>query len=193
MTGRPRQFENEEALGKAVEVFWAKGYESTSVQDLLDAMGINRGSMYSAFGDKHALFVQSLIHYRERMFVRLNGMLNSPGSPVGNIENVLRSITKAACGPECRGCLLTNATVESAPHDPAVAEAIGDFINSVEKAFRRTLERASELGELKPDVDIRATARFLTGIMNGLMVLGKARAGQGTLDDIVDVALSSIR
>jgi len=193
MTGRPRQFEQEEALGKAMGVFWAKGYEATSVQDLLDAMGINRGSMYAAFGDKHALFMKTLIHYRERMFSRMTSTLDKPGSPLANIEKLLRGVAQAACGVECKGCLVTNATVETAPHDPDVAAAIGEFVNATEKAFRRTLERAAKQGELKPGVDVRATARFLTGTMNGLVVMGKARAGQGTLDDIVDVAMGVLR
>jgi TetR/AcrR family transcriptional regulator, transcriptional repressor for nem operon len=193
MTGRPRQFEQEEALGKAMGVFWAKGYEATSVQDLLDAMGINRGSMYAAFGDKHSLFMKTLSHYREQMFSRMAATLDKPGSPLSNIEEVLRAIAQAACGAECKGCLVTNATVETAPHDPEVAASISESVSAIEKAFRRTLERAAKQGELKPGVDIRASARFLTGIINGLVVMGKARAGQGTLDDIVDVALSVLR
>ena len=192
MVGRPKEFDTQIALERAMEVFWAHGYEATSVQDLLDAMGINRGSMYDTFGDKHALFSQAIDHYGCTVMRGLEEALDASGSPLGNIRKVLRKMVDRALtgdGHGC-GCLATHTAVELAPHDPEVGRAVKALLGRIEKAFHRALGRAVEAGELSPDVNVRALARFFTGTAQGLVVMGKAGPGRATLNDIVDTALS---
>ena len=192
MVGRPKQFLEEEALEKAMEVFWAQGYEAASVQDLLEAMGINRGSMYDTFGDKHSLFLQVVEHYRAQVRQRMARILDAPGSPVGNIKKLLNGAVEMGCVPRCRGCLLTNSTVELAPHDDEVAAAVRASLGETERAFHRTLRKAVEAGEINAGADTRALARFLNGTLQGLVVMGKASLGRPVMEDAVRVALSAL-
>ncbi len=190
MLGRPKQFDHDEALGKAMEVFWTKGYEATSVQDLLDHMGINRGSLYDTFGDKHALFCEAVGHYGRTVMQHAYDTLAAPGSPLRNVRNLIGMWADSAATGKCRGCLITNTAVELAPHNPAVAEAVKSALRRLEKALHKTLERAVEAGELPAETNTRALARFLTSSGQGLVVMGKANVSRATIKDIVAVTLS---
>lgn len=190
MVGRPKQFECEQALEQAMEVFWTHGYEATSVQDLLDGMGINRGSMYDTFGDKHALFVQVIDHYDRTILRQLTDTLDAAGSPLGNIRKLFSRLADRQTGSQCRGCLICNTAVELAPHDAEIAKAVKSLLNGIEKAFYRALQRAVEVGELAPTAKPRALARFLTNTLQGMVVMGKVNVGRATINDIVNVALS---
>jgi TetR/AcrR family transcriptional repressor of nem operon len=190
MVGRPKEFDESEALARAMEVFWSQGYEATSVQDLLDAMGINRASMYATFGDKHALFVAAIDHYGRTETAKLEEAL--AGRPVlGTIRRILQQVGDSG-GRPCRGCLATNTIVELAPHDPEVAEAACCLLRRIEKAFARALERAVDEGELPRRANTRALARFLTSTFQGLVVMRKASASRASIKDTVDVALSAL-
>ena len=190
MVGRPKEFDQQIALERAMKVFWAHGYEATSVQDLLDAMQISRGSMYDTFGDKHALFASAMEHYGRTVTCGLEEMLAVPGSPLGNVRKAMSSIVEQALNGSCRGCLATNTAVELSQHDAQVSRAVTAILRRIEKAFQRTLQSAVTAGELKRTSDTRALARFLTGTVQGVVVMGKASASRGTLKDIVTVALS---
>ena len=122
----------------------------------------------------------------------MEDVLDGSGSPLGNIRKLLGRMAAPAADGQCRGCLATNTVVELAPHDPEVAEAVKALLRRVEKAFHRTLERAVEFGELSPDTDPRALARFLCCTLQGLVVMGKASAGRSTIKDIVKVTLSTM-
>ena len=192
MVGRPKEFEEQEALERAMEVFWTNGYEATSVQDLLDAMRINRGSMYDTFGDKHALFTAAINHYGCTITKCMEDTLDGSGSPLGNIRKLMSQIADPAPEGKFRGCLATNTVVELAPHDPEVAESVKALLRRMEKAFYRTLERAVEIGELSPDANPRALARFLCCTLQGLVIMGKASASRSTIKDIVKVTLATL-
>ncbi|MCP3903687.1 MAG: TetR/AcrR family transcriptional regulator [Planctomycetes bacterium] len=196
MVGRPKEFDERQALDRAMEVFWVHGYEASSVQDLLDAMGINRGSMYDTFGDKHALFTAAIEHYGATVMCHLEQSLAAEGSPLDNIREVL---TRAGGGGKktaegrCCGCLATNAIVELAPHDPNVAQMSRDLLKRIERAFAKALERARGAGELSDDADTRALARFLVTTLQGLVVMAKASTGRGpVVRDSVEVALAAL-
>ena len=104
----------------------------------------------------------------------------------------MSQIADPAPDGKCRGCLATNTVVELAPHDPEVAEAVKALLRRVEKAFHRTLVRAVEIGELSPDANPRALARFLCCTIQGLVVMGKASASRSTIKDIVKVTLGTL-
>ncbi len=192
MVGRPKEFDERQALERAMEVFWAHGYEATSVQDLLDAMGINRGSMYDTFGDKHALFSAAIDHYGRTVTRGLEDTLGAPGSPLGNIRKSLLTVADQTFDRPCRGCMATNTAVELAQHDPQAGAAVTSIMQRIEKAFRGALQRSVEAGELGPQTNTRALGRFLTGTLQGVVVMGKASASRATLKDIVNVALSTL-
>ena len=176
-----------------METFWAKGYEATSVQDLLDAMGINRGSMYDTFGDKHALFVAAFDHYVAGFGARWKTVLNAPGSPLGNIQTMLNEVVTFATDGHQRGCMVTNCAVELAPRDPMVAGALKGVFRQIGNLVRHTLDRAVEAGELPPDANTRAQTRFVVATIQGLIVLGKSAHGRKELKDVVDVAILALK
>ncbi len=190
--GRPKEFDRQEALEKATEVFWAKGYEGTSVRDLLKGMGINRGSMYDTFRDKRSLFLEAIGHYRQSVAGPLIETIDGAGSPLANIRKTLRKVADLATFDGCRGCLVTNTTVEIAPRDSEVAKAMKSALIAVEEAFRRALNRAVKLGELSRKTHTRALARFLGNTLQGLVVLSKGKLGKQTRDDVIDVAMAAL-
>ncbi len=176
----------------AMEVFWHKGYEGTSVQDLLEGMGINRGSMYDTFGDKRSLFLEAIGHYRQTVAAPLIETLNGAGSPLGNIRRTLSEFAELAASDGGRGCLVTNTTVEIAPQDAEIAKAMKSALIAVEEAFRKALSRAVERGELGRRTDARCLARFLANTLHGLVVLSKAKLGRQTRNDVIKVTMAAL-
>lgn len=190
---RPREFEREVVLDRAMRAFWARGYEATSVQHLVECMGIQRGSLYGAFGDKRGLFLAAIEHYERVMTARLLATLDAPGSGLAAIRRFFR--LKVALAQERgrpRGCLVTNSAAELASRDRAAAGWIGAALARVEAAFHRAVVRAQEAGEIDPARDARALARFLTSSAQGLSVMAKAARDRAALDDIVRITLEVV-
>lgn len=190
--GRPAEFDREEALEKAMGLFWRNGYEATGLTDLTAEMGIGRQSLYNAFGDKHSLFVEAMSHYASRNTRPLIDILQAPGSGVKNIHQALEAVVSHVTSGDCCGCLLTNSIVELAPHDEEVAKVVRASLHRVEKAFKEAVDRAVESGELSADTDSRAVARFLNNTLHGMVVLGKASASKAALKDVVKIAISRL-
>ncbi len=190
--GRPTEFNRQEALEKSMALFWKKGYEATSMADLIQEMGIGRQSLYNTFGDKHALFVEAAKHYIANNGRHFVDGLSEPGSPVENIRNVLEQVVDFLIGGKCRGCLITNSIVELAPHDQEVAKMVRSMIQRVEKAFKSTLDQAVAESELAAETDTRAVARFLNSTVHGLVVMGKASASRAALNDVVKIAMTTL-
>lgn len=190
---RAKEFEPERALGRAMDLFWREGYEATSVQELLDAMGIGRGSFYDTFGDKRATFLAALDRYREDAEADAVSTLEE-GSPKEAIRAVFGSMVDALASQEepRRGCFIANTAVELAPHDPEVKERISRHVARMEEAFERTVHRGQAAGEMDARRDPRALARSLVNCSLGLRVLAKTGADRRTLKDAADVALGAL-
>ncbi|TWT80524.1 HTH-type transcriptional repressor ComR [Planctomycetes bacterium CA13] len=191
-TGRPTEFDREEALEKAMGLFWRKGYEATGLADLTKEMGIGRQSLYNAFGDKHSLFVAAVKNYGNWTVQQFTTTLQQPGSPIGNIQKLVQSIVSFAKSGDNCGCLLTNSMVELSPHDEEVAELVRSTNKRVLKAFQGALDQAVEAGEISGDTDTRAVARFLNSTIHGMVVMGKNGSSKAALNDIVKIALSKL-
>ena len=189
---RTKEFRPEEALDAAMQLFWLKGYGATSMRDLLDGMGIGRGSFYDTFGDKHALFLAALDRFEEARTGWIGDTLE--GSGLDGIEEVFRRTVEGLTRSEPRrGCLLANTAVELAPRDPEVAEKISRHVRRTEEAFAGALVRAQETGEIPEERDPRALARFLVSNLHGLRVLARAGTDRRTLEDAARVALEALR
>jgi TetR/AcrR family transcriptional repressor of nem operon len=190
--GRPPEFDRQEALEKAMGLFWRNGYEATGLTHLTTEMGIGRQSLYNAFGDKHSLFIEAMKHYASRNGQPLIDILRAPGSGVNNIRQALEAVVSLMTSGDCCGCLVTNSIVELAPHDEEVAEVVRSALNRVEKAFKDAVDLAIESGEISADTDARAMARFLNNTLHGMVVMGKASASKAALKDVVKIALSKL-
>ena len=188
---RQKEFDREEVLHRAMEVFWARGYEGTSVQDLVKHMGINRQSIYDTFGDKHALFLQALDRYREIQSRKVFEILDRPGSVKRNLNLLYQELVEKALSEEGRrGCFVGNAMSELAGRCKETAARTGNSVSSAERTFQRALQRGKQQGELSRVRDTRAVARFLYCNLQGLLLLAKATNDRPFLNDVVKVTLS---
>jgi len=188
---RQKEFDRDEVLHRAMEVFWMRGYEGTSIQDLVKYMGINRQSIYDTFGDKHTLFLQSLDRYREIQSRKVFDVLESPGPVKKNLRQLFEEVVARALSAEGRrGCFVGNSMCELAGRCKATANRTCNSVASAEKIFRRALERGREQGELPRVRDTRAVARFLYCNLQGLLLLAKATRDRKLLSDVVKVTLS---
>jgi TetR/AcrR family transcriptional repressor of nem operon len=189
--GRPREFDPDEALDRAVQVFWTRGFERTSVEDLTESMGIQRGSLYATFGDKHQLFLRALDRYEER-FYRDTLRYLEEGSARDGIRRVFEQVVSdCACSGGAKGCFITNTAVALAEDDPETASRVRSNLLRLERAFEAALTRAGEetLGGREP----RTLARFLTTSLQGLRVLSRCCVELDVLNDAVEVTLSVLK
>jgi TetR/AcrR family transcriptional repressor of nem operon len=191
--GRPRQFERDVVLDRAIRVFWSRGYEATSIEQLVARMGIQRGSLYATFGDKRALFFAAIERYDRVVTAELLSILDEPASGKAAIERFFRRKVELAVAPgRPRGCLVTNSAAELASRDRDTGARVGAILTKLEAAFRRAVVRAQKAGEIDPRRNPQALARFLTSSAQGLSVMAKAFPDRAALDDVVEVILEVV-
>lgn len=188
---RPREFEIDEALDAAMELFWEKGYEATSIADLTERLGIGRASLYAAFGDKHELYLRALDRYIKTRDPDPVELLSRPGPVLPAVRALVRAYAEeSACDAKRRGCMIVNAATERLPGDAAVERRIEAAWNALETALVSALIRARAQGELPPDRDPRALARFILVLLQGMRVVAKGSPDPDRLRDAADQALA---
>jgi TetR/AcrR family transcriptional repressor of nem operon len=190
--GRPREFDEDQVLTAALETFLEHGFEATSVQDLTVRTGLQKGSLYGAFGDKRQLFLTALKRYQDRSLGEMRAALESGTSPLETLTGFFRGVVKRSCDREARGCLCVNTTVELAPHDEEVARSLARHRERVEGLFTDLVVRGQEAGEFARPLDPRAAGRYLSTLVTGLAVLARSGPGRSRLEDVVRVGLSAL-
>lgn len=168
---RTKEFDQDAILRAAMDLFWRKGYEATSMQDLVDHLGIGRGSIYATFGSKHELYLLALDRYAEDCDVLALEQLSRPGPALPAVREFVEGFLASAL-TDSRGCMITNTAVEC-PRDPDLARRVESNWNGLETVIAGALMRARAQGELASDKDPRALARFLVTLVQGLRVLAK--------------------
>lgn len=170
MVGRPREFDVDEALDAAMRAFWAKGYEATSLSDLVAATGLHKGSLYQAFGDKHALFMQALKRYLAGMRRTKNELLAGAASPLEGIRAVGHSLVELAnTDDDCpKGCLAVNSLVELGPHDDQVRGLLDEHAAMMRRSLEDMVGRAQAQGQLAADRPAEIVAALLMVFIAGL-------------------------
>ena len=187
---RPREFEIQTVLDRAMHVFWMKGYDATSLDDLCKATGLGRSSLYAAFGDKHELFLTTLRRYEDQAVERITAALSGPHTIRESMAILLgRMIDDIVAGPGRRGCFIGNCAAELARNDANAGNRVRRALDRIESVFRAALERAQERGEIARGSELDALARFLTASFQGLRLVGKAKPDRAVLDDIAAVTL----
>lgn len=187
---RPRKFDRSEALDKAMMVFWQKGYEATFLDDLTEAMGINRPSLYNAFGDKHTLYMEALGRYRELYSGKLLGALEQAPTVKAGFAQIFSDLIAESTELCCRGCMIVNSTVEACVIDAPIGEFIRETDEASKRAFSAVLAKAQQKGELMSDKKPEALATYLYSAIAGLQVRAKAGDDRKSLETIADLALS---
>ena len=188
---RTKEFDPDAALLAALELFWERGYEATSIADLVERTGVARASIYATFGDKHELYLKALDRYGELTDPDLLTRLSQPGPVLPAIRALVERYAGEASGADGRrGCFVVNTAVELGPHDTQAARRVQGNWNFLETALTSALLRAQAQGELAAEKDPRALARMLLVLMQGLRVMGKAAAEPQRLRDAAAQALT---
>jgi TetR/AcrR family transcriptional regulator, transcriptional repressor for nem operon len=190
---RPKEFDVDTALEHAIGVFWHQGFEATSMQDLTDAMGIQRASLYATFGDKRSLYLEALKRYQARSLREMEQRLDQAPSALAAVCDLLRGTGEQACSRQGkRGCFCVNANVELAPHDAAIGDQLRHHSEQVEAVIERALRRAKADGELGKGADCKQLASFLFGVILAINVLARQRASRSRVQALVDQAIASL-
>ncbi|MET8772121.1 TetR family transcriptional regulator [Streptomyces sp. NPDC004658] len=186
--GRTREFDADQAIDRAMDLFWRRGYADTSLQDLLKELAIGSGSLYAAFGSKEQLYARALERYCALQAGTLVESLENATEIRPAVRQVLTDMIEADLTDPSRGCLVVNAATERGD-DPATVERVAAALRHVESALAGALERAKARGEVSADKDPVELARFLTTFVQGLRVVGKARLGRSFTQDALETAM----
>ncbi|MBI3566111.1 MAG: TetR/AcrR family transcriptional regulator [Elusimicrobia bacterium] len=189
--GRPRSFDADAVLDKAVETFRAKGYEAASIEDLEKATGLRRASLYGAFHDKHSLYLAALRRYDATRAVRMIAELDAQPTGRRALERLFELVV-AQCAADPSGCLIANAAMERGNSDAGAARCIGDNRRRVEGALHAAVLRGRADGSLKGRGDAGAKARLLFSVVLGLRALAKSGCTRAQLKEVSDLALETV-
>ena len=190
---RPREFDIEEVLTTALDVFWAHGYDATSMSDLMEATGLAKGSLYKGYGDKKSLFVRALDSY----LLRANAGLSEAAASSESGREALEKIFSGVIGMSTRvglrrGCFSVNSTIELAPHDADVRNRLRRNTRQKETAIAAAVRRGIVDGSLRRDLDPEVTASYVTTVMNGLQVRSKLGLTEQQANETVAMAMETL-
>jgi len=188
---RPKEFDEVTALEAAMECFWHRGYQATSVRDLADKMGISAPSLYNAYGDKHTLFVQALEHYLDHSARALIKRLENSLPPKQAVRRFIEEIIERSVNDrERRGCFLINSALEVAPHDRELGALIADRLAEIEAFFYRSIKTAQAQGAVPRNRVAKDLARLLLGVLLGIRVLARSKPERALLEGVARPALA---
>lgn len=190
---RPREFDVDAALDRAMEAFWSKGYEATSLDDLCEVTGLSRSSLYATFGSKRNLLLQTVDRYVARRNPSMAAILAQPGSVHDAFGALARQfIDQIVSGPGRRGCFLGNCAAELPRNDRTALARVRQGLEATESTFRNALVSAKARGGLSSTIDVDATARFLTAGFQGLRLMGKVSPDRMVLENIASTMLQCL-
>lgn len=185
-----KQFDERDVLDKAMQMFWRRGYEATSMQELVDRTGVNRASLYATFGDKHALYLASLRMYDDVNRAQRLASLEARYAPREAIRRLLLAFaTPASSRGDTRGCFLSNTALELAAHDAAARSIVANAQRELQAFFLRMIKEGLSRGELASEQKPSALAAGLLATLIGLTVLARSRPEPALLHAIVDDAM----
>jgi TetR/AcrR family transcriptional regulator, transcriptional repressor for nem operon len=189
---RPREFDEGGVLDAAVQCFWSRGFEATSVKDLIGKTGITAASLYNAFGDKRALYRTALDHYVEASIgERIRRCETLP--PREAIASFFDQVLKRSLGDrEHKGCMLVNAALEMAPHDGELRKIIAGVLGRIETFFLNCIKAGQANGTITRSTTAENLARHLLAVLMGVRVLARARPERALLEGAVAPALAML-
>ncbi len=187
---RLKEFDEDSALDAAVDCFWSRGYEATSVRDLAREMGIGGASLYNTFGGKRALFERVLERYANRSTRERIARLEANHRPREAIRAFLAEVIERSLkDSDCKGCLLVNSALDVAPHDAELGRVVTGYLEEIRAFFQRMVEAANQAGETPRGTDAHALSLHLLGVLMGMRVLARTGARRQTLEAVVRPAL----
>jgi TetR/AcrR family transcriptional regulator, transcriptional repressor for nem operon len=188
---RPKEFDPEHALDKAMHLFWRLGYDNTSLEDLLREMGIARQSLYDTFGDKRSLYLEALAHYRDQTNGQMQKMLTEIPAVRDGFAKLLYGLAAETREQHERGCLLLSANLQRDTKDVVMRDFLRDNQARVEEIFKQALKRAQKQRELSKSEDPAALARFFVATIQGMRALARLKSDRKALEQIAHIALAT--
>jgi TetR/AcrR family transcriptional regulator, transcriptional repressor for nem operon len=191
--GRPREFDVDVAVADAMQVFWEKGYQATSLPDLLEGTKLTRGSLYKAFEDKRTLFFRALDQYALKGQQETAAILSSPGPVKKALRQALLRIAHRSVGAAGRrGCLMLATATELAGHDAEIRNRLGKMFDRRQALYAAAIRRGQESGEIATQQDSSLLASFLLNQVEGMRVMGKVDRNPADIEATVDLALRAL-
>ena len=176
---RPREFDMQEALNAAMSAFWEHGYEATSMEDLLNAMGLTKGSLYKAYGDKHNLFLLCLQDYLDNLFETMKQSVDSGSNPAQSLTALMGVVENLCCRQEIpKGCFAVNTVVELSQRDEQASEILKRHLVRVEKLIAKLIRSGQQSGDFREDISAEHLAEALFVYIFGMLAQSRGIANQ---------------
>lgn len=188
--GRPREFDMDQALDTAMRLFWRKGYEGTSLADLTEAIGVNRASLYAAFGNKEALFQKAFTRYQALREPLINAALAQPTARTV-VEMLLRDAARELARPESPGCLAVQGALACSEEGEPVRHELCMRREAMFHALRFRFERAKAEGDLHPSADPTDLAQYVATVIYGMAVQASGGVDADQLQRVAEIALQA--
>lgn len=189
---RPLSFDPDAALDAAMRTFWQHGFDGASIQDLTEATGLSRSSLYNTWGDKLGLYIAALDRYRRRDGAHAFLPLLRGGDPLGRIRAVFDALVEDAAEAPGRGCFMVGATAERGPHCDATRLRARDALDALAHTFEGAIREAQDRGEVAADKDPETLSRGLVAAVYGLRTLARARTPRETMEQAASGALAAL-
>ncbi|NIK69405.1 TetR/AcrR family transcriptional regulator [Paenibacillus sp. BK720] len=186
---RSKEFDVDAVLLKAMKLFWSQGYEKTSMQDLVEHMGIHRRSIYDTFGDKHALYLMALKRYGDTVWSSIEQKAQSSLSAKAAIRSVMEAVIEQN-EERPKGCLMVNTAVELALHDSELKGYVNESWSGTEELFRKLILKGQQTGELSASLDADTIAPYLNNALIGLRVMVKTQNHTEKLKQVIATTMS---
>lgn len=194
MVGRPKIFDEKDVIRKASEVFWKKGYEASSAEELLAAMHMGKGSFYLHFkGGKKELYQRSLDLFSEEAMERFNKGLAAAPDEIQFLKSFILSLAELPKERKLNGCYLGNGIVEMSNLDPETKDRAGVLLNKLEKAFATIIKRAQDNGKLKTKLNHQLLAKYLINLRNGIVVTARTEKDTKQLKEMIELSLEILK
>lgn len=191
--GRLKQFEKEEALHKSMTLFWNKGYEQTSLKDLLEQMNILNGSFYNTFGNKKKLFIETLEYYGKEITAKRSIVFEQQDTFKKGVRAFFKKIFASYKDPNCpQGCLLSNSISPELVNDPELFQFIQNEITGFEKFFETQIQKAIDSGEIQSEISAKTFASLLVTYIQGLMRLNNLQVPISKMSKQTEIYLNSL-
>ncbi len=193
MSGRPREFKDMTVIDAAMDVFWVKGFEACSTEELCKRTGLGRGSLYNAFGSKHSLYKHALLRYSEIGLQANLEILERPGPIKDRLRALMETVIDIDLNdPDRRGCLAINAAIERGGNDPEIAQEVSRQFARFEEALCHVMELGQHSGEISSKRPALELARFFRSSYYGMRVLSKVEQDRDALLDVVEGTLAAL-
>lgn len=189
---RPREFDEQQAIERAMDAFWTGGYDGTSTERLCEATRLGRSSIYNTFGSKQELLRKALRRYDKAAAASRAEILDGPGPVRERLRRLLSAMIDDECDHDGRGCLAVNTALELRSREPAVAREIRQDFARMVSTLRAAVEAGQRAGEIDKRKDARALALYLHSSINGLRVMARVGHDRASLDTVADVIVGAL-